>query len=90
MGLTICLRRSESFCIVTYYIKCVTTSWAHSILGGSSEISERVDQEQSQIDYFFFEKTSLMRAQHALSYHLITIDLLWNPYSQYDPLKCDK
>ena len=28
---TVCPRSSNPFCVVTYYIKWVTTSWTHSI-----------------------------------------------------------
>ena len=33
---TVCPRSSDRFYIVTYYIKCVTTPWTHSITFRSS------------------------------------------------------
>ena len=32
---TICPRSSDPFCIVTYYIKWVTTSWTHSTIAAT-------------------------------------------------------
>ena len=35
---TVCPRSSDTFYIVSYYIKCVTTSWTDGILNPSTEL----------------------------------------------------